>query len=126
MNPASQRRRFAFSLRTLFLVVAAVGVWLGWNVYRVGERSRVQHDIAWRGAQILSPGFYNRRNGNAGAANQPALPWLWQLIGADPLGAILLPDNEFAEADLRRIQALFPEAVVTIEKYPIGSGHGVM
>ncbi len=71
---APKRRWLRFSLRTLFVVLTAAGVWLGWNVYRVRERARVQHDIAWRGAQILSPGFYARRAGNA--ADHRKLPAL--------------------------------------------------
>jgi hypothetical protein len=50
--PAKSRRWFRFSLRTLFVVVTVVGVWLGWNMNIVRHRrelvewSRQQQAIA--------------------------------------------------------------------------------
>jgi hypothetical protein len=109
-----------FTLRAMFVVVTLVACWCGWNFNQVNRRARVQHDIAWRGAQILSPAFYARRN-NITKPATPEMPALWRLMGSTPLGAIRLPDNEFNEDDRKRIQSLFPEAVVTLEQYPLGS-----
>lgn len=121
-----KRRWFRFSLRTLFVVVALFGCWLGWNLYRVNERDRCLHEIAQRGARILSPAFFSRHYGSVRTTTQAGVPVVWKLMGADPLGAIVLPDNQFDDLDRRRIQSLFPEAAVTVEAYPLGSGQGIM
>jgi hypothetical protein len=126
MTAAPKRRWFQWSLRTLFLVVTVFCCWLGWNLSWVRERERVRQDIGWRGATIRTPGFHadvNRRMPKT--ASPTTMPAIWTFLGAEPWGSIDLPESEFTEDDRRRIQALFPEADVSIPRIPPG-GHGVM
>ncbi len=123
-DTAAKRRWFQFTLRRFFLVVALVAAWLGWNAHRVHQRRQFQHDIAWRSARIMTPAFHARFYSGAGSAAK--MPLVWKLFGAEPLGSIQLPDNEFDDDDRRRIQSLFPEAVVSLERYPLGRGTGMM
>jgi hypothetical protein len=114
-------------LRTLFVVVTLFGCWLGWNLHRVREREQVQHDIGWRGARILTPGFHNQVNQwKPKLVSKKTLPTIWAFLGAEPLGSIVLPEQEFTDDDCRRIQSLFPESEVSILKHAPGFGQGVM
>ena len=122
---AANRSWFSYSLRTLFIVVTLFACWLGWNVHLVNERERVQRDIAWRGATFLTPAFHARRNiWNPKLAPQKPLPTLLSFFGAKPFGSIVLPRDEFTEAERQRVQAVFPEAEVSIP--PAGWGQGMM
>jgi hypothetical protein len=41
---APKRRWFAYSLRTLFVVVTVFGCWLGWNINIVRQRREARDD----------------------------------------------------------------------------------
>jgi hypothetical protein len=44
--PIAASRRFRFGLRTLFLAPTLFAVWLGWNVYQVRQRARMEQYVA--------------------------------------------------------------------------------
>jgi hypothetical protein len=109
----------------MFVLVTAFACWLGWNLSWVRERERVQHVIAWRGATIRTPGFHAQVNSwKPKVASQKTMPAIWAFLGAQTLGSIVLPRDEFTEDECRRVQSLFPEADVSIP--PPGWGQGMM
>ena len=124
-DDALNRRWLRFSLATVFVVLTAFTCWLGWNLYRVKERQRVRQEIGWRGARLYTPGFLAQGDRHK-PTGQHALPAIWSLLGAEPLGSIELPAQEFGEDERLHIQSLFPEADVSIPRVPPGMGQGIM
>jgi hypothetical protein len=57
MTPAPKRRWFQFSLRTLFVVVTVLCVWLAWNINTVGTRAAARARIEADGGQFFSGGM---------------------------------------------------------------------
>jgi hypothetical protein len=99
---APKRRWFRYSLRTLFVVVTVFGIWLGWNLHEVNERSRMAGWIAAEGGSV-----------NKGPPPRPwkTMPWSWFVLGADPVSTIVFGGSDrYTRDDLRRAEALFPEA----------------
>ena len=100
-----RRRWFRFSLRTLFVLMSLLCIWLGWNVYQVRQRETVLQYL--RQQQVFME-----------ANNYPEHPWrrslpfIWSWLGAKPVGRILLPHWQYSDDDCRTIQRLFPEAAV--------------
>jgi hypothetical protein len=115
-----------FTLRAMFVAVMLVGCWLGWNYHQVNERTRLRKDLGRRGARLYSPAFFQLPGSQPSIASQ-RLPIVWKWFGAYPLDAIVLPVDQFGEDDRQRIQALFPEAEVSLEPLDSpGSGKGFM
>jgi hypothetical protein len=124
MGAAGQRRGLRFGRRTLFVGLAIVGCWLGWNVHRVQERAEMRQDIGWRGAIVASPGRRLRTLSPSSTIRAPGtLPAMWSLMGAWPVGVIGLPDDTFSADEMDRIGALFPEAEI-VAVHPDQSGVG--
>ena len=48
-----RRLRFRFGLRSLFLLITLVCVWLGWNARVVNERREMLRDAESRGASVI-------------------------------------------------------------------------
>ena len=113
MTPAPKRRWFRFSLRTLFVVVTVLCLWLGWNVHQVQQRKEWLEYIQANGAAIWSEEPPRR---TTRSKNYPAdhLPLIRRLLGAHPIGTIQLSHGRFTEDDLARVTGLFPEADVSI------------
>lgn len=53
--------RFAFSLRTLFLVLTGFGVWLGWQLSIVRERKSVLAEIKTSSPPVTGPTYIHSR-----------------------------------------------------------------
>jgi hypothetical protein len=113
--PTPPRRRwFQFTLRTLFVVATAFGVWLGWERHRVAEREAVAQLVLARHGVID-----NSNEGNADflVANYQLLvgdkpnriPRIWLYMGARPIQRLMVPLGEFSLEERRRIKAAFPE-----------------
>ena len=97
-----KRRRFRFSLRTLFVVITVLTVWLGWNVYQVRTREMVRQYIvnSGQGGLVLGP---------------PEKPWkslpiMWRLLGVEPVQTLRLEGMSLTDEDRKEIVASFPEA----------------
>lgn len=98
---------FQFTLRSLFLIVTALCIclgWLGWNVRQVHQRTWVQESLS---GQVADRGVYNITQT---PSRQP--PALWSLLGAKPIDFVGLKLEHNSEQDVERIQRLFPEAIV--------------
>lgn len=96
------RRRFRFSLKTFFVLVSLVAVWLGWGVYQVNKREQIKQYILSRGALIKE-----------GTPEKPwkQLPIAWRMLFVKPVSSIDM-HNEFERDDPENqyIYAAFPEA----------------
>jgi len=101
----THRRRWSYSLRTMFVVVTVLGCWLGYQLHWIRERAEVR---SWLKSGPISPaGTFDFRN-------HPR-PWGLRILGEKPESMLWIwvePEESeqhyFARQD--RIQRLFPEA----------------
>jgi hypothetical protein len=107
---------FRYRLRTFLLVVAAIGLWLGWRVHQVHYRETVRRYLVLQGAVV-----HNSTPGKP----WKALPLAWSLFGSEPVDTIELPGDKFSKDDLEQIAPWFPEADVSIYRSG-GMGMGMM
>ncbi|MEX2113160.1 MAG: hypothetical protein WD845_08240 [Pirellulales bacterium] len=119
----SHRRWFRFSLRTMFVLVTACALWLGWNHMLVQSRLTARRAIVDEGGRIwvvdngnLSP----IDNGNTGFfpmfADVPAaekLPRLRRWLGDASVLEVELNSKRTSKQTVAEIQRLFPEATVS-------------
>jgi hypothetical protein len=98
-----RRRWLRFSLRTLFLLLTACCIWIGWNVHQVRERATMRQYILAQGGTISS-----------GPPIKPwkTLPVMWSILGVQPVSSMILPAGMFPEEDRRSIDPFFPEAEI--------------
>ena len=128
MSEAPKRRWFRFSLRSLFLVVTALCLWLGWNVNVVRLRravlAQVPNDIGvveWKiatratdrdhlDARIASIKDSTHCRRHAAPSAGPRLSLIRRWLGDEPIGVVAL----WNESDFHRISSLFPEALTVL------------
>ena len=111
MTHASKPRwlRFAFSLRTLFVVVTVVCIWLGWNVNQVQRRNAfleyldtLEHKSSPADAWVIS-------------CDPNKLPWLWRMLGARHDWAMWVVQSEkLNETELARAKSLLPDCSISV------------
>ncbi len=122
MTPAPDRRwfRFAFSLRTMFVVVTVLCLWLGWNANIVLERKAFIEMLKRQGhnpyrATISPNDPFGATGGTVfrgpGKFRANPLPWVRRMLGDEPVPILGLPDDMDA-AQVRRVRKLFPETPV--------------
>jgi hypothetical protein len=99
------RRRWSFTLRTLFVVVTVLAIPLSWVGYQLNwirerhralEGGRVSH--MWRKISSEHPDEFG--------ADDP--PWQLRLFGERCRGETLIADG-LSDDEAKRIQSLFPE-----------------
>ncbi len=95
VTPANKRRWFAYSLRSLFVVVTIFGIWLGWNANTVGRRLSIRHNLEARGVEI-QPGY--GVGGADGLIRPPDrsdadLPWIREALGDEAIAGITFPSD---------------------------------
>jgi hypothetical protein len=102
--------RFAFSLRTLFVVLTILAVWFAWTLNRLQEREAYLRYIS---AQFGS----GATMADAGNELKPwkELPVTWRWLGTKPVTHITLSKSVFVEDDRQAIQRVFPEATVVLQ-----------
>ena len=105
-----KRRWFAFSLRTLFVVLTALAIWFGWNLYLVRQRKETARYLIMQGGVYVF---------DYASEAQPLRPWkplplLFSWLGAEPVARIHLPKSNFSDEDRQQLQSLFPEATVLL------------
>jgi hypothetical protein len=86
----------------LFLAITAFGIWLGWQLHIVKQRSWWIHSIRERGGAVA---LLDERFAIAGH-----VPWYRHLLGDRPVWMILYP--HCPPADKEQIEAIFPESVI--------------
>jgi hypothetical protein len=97
MDNKPRRRRFHFTLRTLFVLVTLIAVWLGWSLSWIRERHDFLRD---RRAFVFDT--------DTDAAT-PAPRFLW-LFGEEGAEYVKLSTED--QSDYARAKHLFPEARV--------------
>jgi hypothetical protein len=114
MPDAPKLRRFRFGLRTFFIALTAMALWLGWNAYQVQQRGRMEQYVEslW-GFELGSSG-----NIHYGPPRQPwkALPTMWRLLGVKSVQTLNLRHVEIPEEDKDHIRAWFPEAEIHFDE----------
>jgi len=108
MTPLN-RRRFRFSLRTLFIVMTVVCVWLGWNLNIVRERKLARAAIERERWELINGGETS---------------WIRSALGDQRIERIVrrYPPSQ----DLSLARACFPEARVMEWEGPCGTVLGTV
>jgi hypothetical protein len=114
--PAASRRRWSYSLRTLFVLVTVFAISLGY--YGNWARQR-RAEVHWlvnkkRIEAVSMDGLLIRWDGKT-----PTLPWLLQLFGEEPEAVIVVAIDEASADDLKHVESirrLFPEAQINTRK----------
>jgi hypothetical protein len=121
------RRWPKFGLRTLFAVVTIVACWLGWNAHQVRERQGLVEQFrnpSWThgfhgividlGEAAFTTGFVQVSRDSKGR-----IPRLWELLGAEELGDVMLLRKDLTDADLQRARTLLPECHIDVVEHPL-------
>ena len=102
---ALNRRWLRFNLRTMFVLVTAFAVWLGWEVHIVRMRRAAIVELRHASfAQVLTAAETNNPNG-------ATVSRLRELLGDEAVEMIRYPSGRPASAN-NRLKWLFPEADV--------------
>ena len=117
MTLAPNRRWFHFSLRTLFVVVTVLGIWLGWQLHFVSRRKQA---INWLEKDLDGLVIYSSwvRDDPALARDRPdvlkwpQLPFWRRWLGDETIAEIWLPKDAYNDANLARLAKCFPEALL--------------
>lgn len=115
----SNRRWFRFGLRTMFVVVTLVGLWLGYYLHWISARQEAR---LWIATHFIGGSFGYQ------AKDPSAFPLMLKVLGEKPEPLILMNHQptqvlwlgspyQYDALDqyhvlLRRVESLFPEAVV--------------
>jgi len=111
------KRRWTYSLRTLFVVVTIICLWFGWNINPVRERkawrARLGPALAQPASSLNdSPNIARWRiinNASKANAESPIVPQsiscVRQLLGDEPIDFLTVSSSDHARA-----RQLFPEA----------------
>ncbi|MFO0901260.1 MAG: hypothetical protein U0836_27860 [Pirellulales bacterium] len=101
-----------FSLRTLLLVLTALGLWLGWMADRSRRQSRAIAGIERLGGRIWYDFQYS--NGRLDTKREPGLPeWLWPIFGK---GRVEYVDFTFAPVQDKDLEEL-PRLLADLPKF---------
>ncbi len=119
MTTTPKRRWFAYSLRTLFVVVTVFGLAVGWFIYQLNwirqrreamdKYSQTYNDPAER---------YEKEDGTIVSFHAPGLLWLFgeRNVREFTMNVPENPDDPamwfYSHPEVQRIQCLFPEAQV--------------
>ena len=109
MTTQPRRRWFhiAFGLRTLFVVVTAVAIWLGYHMSWIRQRHEIRQWLEQR--WVMSGSFEV-------GGSRPKLPWSLRALGEKPEQVLVFgrdpahDDQHDFQTRVERAQSLFPEA----------------
>jgi hypothetical protein len=127
MDEKPKRHWFRFSLRTLFVLVAAIAICLGWIARDVVQRKRLLSWVEENGGYVdlwHKPEPFVIDTGGIriikedyqrvlGPEEEPAIPRWREWLGDVAVNRVLLPKGS-TETDLERAKAMFREADVEI------------
>ena len=110
MDGKPKRRWLRFSLRTLFVVLTALSIWLGSTVSVVREPKVVLQDMrATPGFDVAPAGVTSYVGGSA--PRRATISWLRQWLGDEGIESIWFPADHIPTAyEARYLERLFPEA----------------
>lgn len=103
-------RRFQFSLRALFVLVTAVGVWLGVQVNSARRQAAIVSAIHQVDGLVYYDWQFDEDDQNTGATHPPGPTWLRKLIGDDyfqtVIAVYMINDPYLEEARLPAVEQL--------------------
>lgn len=102
------RRRWSFTLRTLFVAVTELCCWLGWQLHIVRERNAVKEMLRERNVGL------DGLPSTVANASPPKISWDRQLLGDSTTAQIYVNGNAFSKDEVRRIRAAFPETTISV------------
>jgi hypothetical protein len=108
-----RRRRFRYSLRTLFVIVAIFGVWLGWELKHVNARQRAIRQLATYGGAcgVSTADWVAERNDPQYIV--PSICAVRRALGDRAIYSVeLYEDAPFPRTIVSDLQRLFPEASI--------------
>jgi hypothetical protein len=111
---ARRRWRLRFSLKTFLLLVTAFAVWLGWNVYQVSQRQRMEQYA--RSVRARYQYTYVTLTVVHGPPTKPwkSLPFMWRLLGVKSVSRIDSNGGVLDKEDVEQIRKWFPEADIEL------------
>lgn len=92
MSECPTKRRWSYSLRTLFVVVTLVAIWLGWSVNWIRQRHEYLEQAYSHGSGV------------------PA-PMVLRLLGESG-SPVIVPQGDATDAEMDYAAKLFPEAEI--------------
>ena len=120
-----KRRWFRFSLRTLFVLVTLVGVWLGLEIQQIRQRANMLKWLDERppvDAVFVTPGYdatQNEFNRWRYLIDDAYLSWFRRFLGDHFITTVVYPDEATAD-ELRHVKRMFPEASFEVWDGPVG------
>jgi hypothetical protein len=106
-------RRLRFTLRTLLVVMAAVGVWLGWQLSIVRERQATRHWLSEGAGWFITATDYAQIPSPPAAEPTARQVPFWRLwLGDEPIAQIGF-EPVVGKAERQHVKKLFPEAYVS-------------
>ena len=111
LDKQPSRRRFRFSLRTMFVLLTVCAVWLGWELKFVRERQAwVQANSALiRPAEPVAVGSAMGMFAYS-IATKHYFPFWRRWLGDAPVPSIVFPAGDGAGTSREDVKRLFPEA----------------
>ena len=94
------KRRWTYSLRTLFVVVTILAIITGYPAMKVAERRWLAENLKVRGALVVT--------WSSDTGHDP--PAILRAFGAEPVQWIEFPPKTLSEFNMNRIAGTFPEA----------------
>jgi hypothetical protein len=114
---ASERGHLRYSLRAMFVAIAILGLWLGWNLKSVRDRDAMLEVITSRNGFVDEPDMRNVSLISVTWSPLPTdgeLPMSWRVLGAKPVRHLDFYEHLFEANEIARVQALFPEADIAL------------
>jgi hypothetical protein len=114
MTPIPKHRWLRWFLGTLFVVLTAFGVGLGWQVGIVQQRKHLLHEIKSAGGHyyLAQWPLPTGPMGMGRADSHPELvPWWRVWLGDERINEINVPDHSSREY-VEHVRAVFPDAMV--------------
>ncbi|MGD9721182.1 MAG: hypothetical protein AB7O59_03895 [Pirellulales bacterium] len=113
------RRWFRWSSRTLLVAMAAVGCWLGWELYEIRKRAEArawidEHHGVWE--SFDAPGHMSPEAAlwmPGAAVKYEKFTWAQRFLGDTPVFLIAFRRGAISEGELDRLGEQFPEAIVS-------------
>ena len=109
LSPKSWRHRFRVSVRTMMILVLALGAGLGWIVHRAREQRLAVRAILARGGMVEYDYQYDAVRDRRLPTGRPWEPaWLQQLLGDDYFHTVVCVglDRVAEDADLAHVARL--------------------
>ena len=87
-KPKPRRRWLQYSLRTFFVLLTVLCVWLGWTVHLANEQRKAVEWVREKGGSVEYDYEHNPNPFSVVKGKPPVPKWLVQLLGVDYFGNV--------------------------------------